>query len=130
MDLLDPRSRPTSVQPLPGQWSTSSAYNEQKERDLDGKQEPQIPSARSGRPAAAWSLGGAGNAQCQKKLPPNTDRRHPRLCLGLGAATGAGTHTSLLARRDFPGAIASYQDRHQIGTDDGDGERQGVEKLI
>ena len=125
MDLLDPRSRPTSVQPLPGQWSTSSAYNEQKERDLDGKQEPQIPSARSGRPAAAWSLGGAGNAQCQKKLPPNTDRRRLPRFADLGTARAA---TTLLppARRDFPGAIAS----HQIATDDGDGERQGVEKLI
>ena len=50
--------------------ATSSGYNERKERDLGGKQEPEIPSARSGPGRAAWRWQAMANVRrsCHRTL--------------------------------------------------------------
>lgn len=96
--------------------ATSSGYNERKERDLGGKQEPEIPSARSGPGRAAWRWQAMANVRrsCHRTLTVVGSPGLPTLALvpaphSCHQQEGTSLAPSL--------ATILAQQPHQIGTD-------------
>ena len=109
--------------------ATSSGYNERKERDLGGKQEPEIPSARSGPGRAAWRWQAMANVRrsCHRTLTVVGSPGLPTLALWCRRHTLATSKKGLPWRHP---SLPFWPNNPTKLAPTGRSQTSGVEKLI